>query len=122
RGNSMSVQTYTPNQTPITMTEKALAHLEKQIAKAGHGIGMRLGTKKNGCSGLAYTVDIIDAAEADDQIYQVSEQLIVAVSPKHFPFVQGTQIDFVKEGLNQHFKFINPNEKGGCGCGESFTV
>ena len=118
----MSVQTYTSSQTSISMTDAALAHLEKQIAKAGHGIGMRLGIKKTGCSGFAYTVDIIDAAAADDQISEVSPQWIVVVSPKHLPFVRGTQIDFVKEGLNCHFKFINPNEKGSCGCGESFTV
>jgi iron-sulfur cluster assembly protein len=103
----------------IQMTPAAIKHLQKQIEKRGKGIGMRLSLKKSGCSGYAYTMEIIDECSHQDKQFQVHETLILAIPTEDYPFLYGTTIDFVKEGLNSAFKFINPNEKHACGCGES---
>ncbi len=116
------VSIWQPEAAKITLTAAAIKHLEKQIKKQGHGIGMRFGVKKSGCSGFAYQVDLIDESAVDDKIFQVSDHLIIAVSTQHMPFLQGTEIDFIQEGVNQRFHFKNPNETASCGCGESFSV
>jgi iron-sulfur cluster assembly protein len=105
----------------ITLTQQAADHISRYIEKRGKGVGLRLGVKTTGCSGLAYKLDYVDEANADDQVF---EQLGVKVfvDPRSLPFLEGTQLDYSREGLNEGFKFSNPNEKASCGCGESFTV
>ena len=110
------------SETPITMTEAAIRHVKSQIAKRGSGIGVRLGVKKVGCSGYAYVVDFIDEPKADDHVYPVVDGLAVYVDPESLPFVRGTQLDYVRQGLNEGFEFNNPNVKDMCGCGESFSI
>ena len=117
---------YDPNkmseQDKIRLTEAAQQHLHAQIAKRGSGIGIRFGIKKSGCTGYAYTVDIIDETHADEHVFDISDDLLVAVKREHFLVVKGTLLDYIREGINTRFDYQNPNETGGCGCGESFTV
>jgi iron-sulfur cluster assembly protein len=106
---------------PITLTEKAAAHVNKNIQKRGKGVGLRLGVKTTGCSGLAYQLEYVDSIAAEDQMFE-SHGVKVFVDPKSLPYLEGTELDFVREGLNEGFKFQNPNVKDECGCGESFRV
>lgn len=117
-----TVSTWQPEAPKVTITEAAIQHLQKQIKKQGHGIGLRFGVKKSGCSGFAYQVDLIDATQDDDNIFPIADNLLLAVSNKHLPVLQGTEIDYIKEGINHRFQFNNPNETASCGCGESFSV
>ncbi len=105
----------------ITLTERAAAHVSNLLAKRGKGIGLRLGVKTVGCSGLAYQVDFADAIEPSDRKFE-SQGVIVLVDPKSLPALDGTVVDYAREGLNVAFKFSNPNVKASCGCGESFSV
>lgn len=105
----------------ITLTPKAAKRVQKFIANRGAGIGLRLGLKKSGCSGFAYVVDYADTLQDGDQVYE-SNGAKVIVNAKDLPYLGGTEIDFVREGLNETFQFRNPNEVGRCGCGESFAV
>ncbi len=105
----------------ITMTEKAAQHVRRSIEKRGKGVGLRLGVRTAGCSGLAYTLEFADEAQADDLLYE-SGGVLLLVDPKSHVYLDGTELDFVREGLNEGFKFRNPNVKAQCGCGESFTV
>ena len=91
-------------------------------AARGGGKGVRLDVKTTGCSGKSYVVDYVDETQPDDLIFQVDPSVIVCVAPSVFPMVKGTQIDYVRKGLNASFEFNNPNVKGACGCGESFTL
>ena len=84
-------------------------------------MGIRVGVKTSGCSGLAYVLEFVDDVEPEDQVF-TSHGVNVIVDPKSLAYLDGTEMDFVKEGLNEGFKFTNPNQKGECGCGESFTV
>lgn len=106
----------------ITMTDVAVAHVKAQIAKRGKGIGLRLGVKKVGCSGFGYVVDFLDEASPDDCVYPVAEGLAVYVDPDSLPYVRGTEVNYVRQGLNTGFEFNNPNVKAMCGCGESFNI
>lgn len=106
---------------PITLTEKAAAHVNKNIQKRGKGVGLRLGVKTTGCSGLAYQLEYVDVIAGEDQMFE-SHGVKVFVDPKSLPYLEGTELDFVREGLNEGFKFQNPNVKDECGCGESFRV
>lgn len=115
------VQIHTPS-AGITLTDAALAHLQKQISKRGSGIGIRLSLKKTGCSGLSYVMDIIDELTDSDKVFEAGPSLKIAVPHNDLPYLMGTEIDFVKQGLNQQFEYHNPNAKGSCGCGESFSV
>jgi len=117
----MTLQTYKP-QLDITMTEPALAKTRAEIARQGGGIGMRLGVAKSGCTGYMYTLDIAKQAHADDHVFKVSEDVCVVVDPQSLPMLQGTQIDYIKQGINAVFKFNNPNVQDQCGCGESFNI
>lgn len=105
----------------ITLTAQAADHINRHIEKRGKGLGLRLGVRLTGCSGMAYKLDYVDEPNPDDRVY---EQLGVKVfvDPKSLPFLEGTQVDYSREGLTEGFKFSNPNEKASCGCGESFTV
>jgi iron-sulfur cluster assembly protein len=105
----------------ITLTEQAAKHVSNFLAKRGKGIGIRLGVKTSGCSGMAYKLEFADAAEAEDMVFE-SHGLKVVVDPRSLPYIDGTELDYAKEGLNEGFKFNNPNIKDQCGCGESFTV
>ena len=91
------------------------------LAARGHGVGLRLGVRKTGCSGFAYVVNYADAAKADDVVFE-DRGVKVFVDPGSLSLIDGTVVDFVKQGLNEAFRFRNPNIKGECGCGESFSV
>ncbi len=105
----------------ITLTEKAAAHVNGFLQKRGKGIGLRLGVRTTGCSGMAYKLEFVDTADADDHIF-ASHGVQVFVDPKSLPYIDGMELDFAREGLNEGFKFNNPNVKDQCGCGESFNV
>ena len=106
---------------PVTLTENAAKHVTNYIAKRGRGMGLRLGVKTTGCSGLAYKIEFADNANPEDQQFE-SHGIKVLVDPKSLAYLEGTELDYTREGLNEGFKFTNPNEKDRCGCGESFHV
>ena len=112
------------NQTvePISLTPRAALRVKDTINQRGSGKGIRLVVKKTGCSGYTYIVEILDEEQTDDYIFPIEDGLFVAVSQTFFDLVKGTCIDYVHEGLNSGFRFTNPNQKGVCGCGESFTI
>jgi iron-sulfur cluster assembly protein len=105
----------------ITMTESAAKHIRNQIEKSGSGVGLRLGVKKSGCSGFAYVLDIAQEIQENDTIFE-SYGAKLLVDAESLPFLEGTELEYVKEGLGHVFKFNNPNVKNQCGCGESFAV
>ena len=105
----------------VTLTAQAADHVTRYIAKRGKGIGLRVGVRTTGCSGLAYKLEFADAAQEGDHQFE-SNGVKVLVDPKSLPYLDGTELDFAREGLNEGFKFNNPNVKDECGCGESFTV
>ena len=105
----------------ITLTERAAKHVRGSIEKRGKGIGIRLGVKTAGCSGLAYKLEFVDNAPESDCSYE-NHGVKVFVDAKSLVYLKGTTLDFVKDGLNEGFKFVNPNVTGECGCGESFQV
>ena len=106
---------------PVTLSEPAAKHVANFIAKRGKGLGVRLGVKTSGCSGLAYKLEFADVSLPEDIVFE-SHGVKVLIDPKSLPYLEGTQLDYTKEGLNEGFKFINPNVKDECGCGESFKV
>ncbi len=105
----------------VTMTEKAAMHVQRYIAKRGKGVGVRLGVKTTGCSGLAYKLEFVDEVLPEDQLFE-SYGVKLMIDPKSLAYLDGTELDYVREGLNEGFKFNNPKEKDRCGCGESFRV
>jgi len=105
----------------ITVTEKAARHVANYLAKRGKGMGVRFGVRTSGCSGMAYKLEFVDAANPEDHVFE-SHGVKVLVDPKSLPYIDGTELDFVREGLKEGFKFNNPNIKDQCGCGESFNV
>ena len=105
----------------ITMTERAAERVRNFLENRGKGIGIRLGVKTTGCSGMAYDIEFADEVEEFDEVFE-THGVKVIVNPKSLVYLDGTEVDFVKEGLNEGFKFTNPNEAERCGCGESFTV
>ena len=105
----------------ISLTQQAAQHISRHLAKRGSGLGLRLGVRLTGCSGMAYKWDFVDQADERDSVF-VAHGVKVFVDPKAMPFIDGTEIDYAREGLNEGFKFRNPNEAAACGCGESFTV
>jgi len=106
---------------PISLTPAAAERVRTFMANRGKGIGLRLGVKQTGCSGYAYVVSYADEVSARDVVFDVSDVKVV-VDAESLKYVDGTEIDFVRQGLNEAFKFRNPNVKGECGCGESFNV
>ncbi len=106
---------------PISLSESAARHVSNFIAKRGKGFGIRLGVKTSGCSGMAYKLEFVDNTETEDLVFE-SHGVKVVIDPKSLAYLDGTELDFVKEGLNEGFKFNNPNVKDQCGCGESFNV
>ncbi len=105
----------------VTMTSAAASHVQKYMEKRGKGIALRLGVRTTGCSGLAYKLEYADAINAEDTVFE-NHGVKVLIDPKSLPYLDGTELDFAREGLNEGFKFNNPNVKDECGCGESFTV
>jgi iron-sulfur cluster assembly protein len=105
----------------ITMTEAAAKHVQNFIAKRGKGVGLRIGVRTTGCSGMAYKLEFADVLSDDDVQFQ-SHGVTLLVDPKSLPYIEGMELDFQREGLNEGFKFNNPNVKNECGCGESFQV
>jgi len=105
----------------ISITENAATRVQDFLSKRGEGVGVRLGVKTTGCSGLAYTLEFVDDIEDSDRVFD-SQGVRIIVDSKSLVYLDGTELDFVKEGLNEGFQFNNPNVKDSCGCGESFTV
>jgi iron-sulfur cluster assembly protein len=105
----------------ITLTEAAAGRVKEFLDNRGKGIGLRLGVKTTGCSGMAYVVEFADAVEADDVVFE-DHGIKVIINPKSLVYLDGTELDYAREGLNEGFKFNNPNVKDMCGCGESFNV
>ena len=105
----------------ITLTERAADHITKFLTKRGKGIGLRLGVRTTGCSGMAYKLEFVDSSNDEDTVFE-SHGVKLFVDPKSIPYLEGIELDFAREGLNEGFKFNNPNERARCGCGESFTV
>jgi iron-sulfur cluster assembly protein len=105
----------------ITLTENAANHIEMFLRNRGKGLGLRLGVKTSGCSGLAYVLEFADEAADEDMIFE-DRGVKLLIDPKSLVYLDGTEVDFVREGLNEGFKFTNPNVKNSCGCGESFHV
>lgn len=105
----------------ISLTSSAADRIRTQLASRGKGIGLRLGVRKTGCSGFAYVVNFADEAAGNDHVFE-EHGVRVYVDDTSLGLIDGTTVDFVREGLNEAFRFRNPNVKGECGCGESFTV
>nr|UOZ97406.1 Iron-binding protein IscA [Cupriavidus sp.] len=105
----------------ISLTEAAAQHVTRFLEKRGKGEGIRLGVRTTGCSGLAYKLEFVDQVTHEDLRFE-SRGVRVFVDPKSLPYIDGTELDFAREGLNEGFKFNNPNVKSECGCGESFQV
>ena len=105
----------------ISLTESAATRIRTYLASRGHGVGLRLGVRKTGCSGFAYVVNYADGQQPDDVVFE-DRGVQVFVDAGSLKLIDGTIVDFVKQGLNEAFKFRNPNVKGECGCGESFSV
>ncbi len=105
----------------ITLTDKAADRVRNYLAKRGKGIGLRLGIKKTGCSGFSYVVNYADEVGTDDVIFSVDDVKVI-VDRQSLDIIDGTEIDYVREGLNEAFKFRNPQATGECGCGESFSI
>ncbi len=105
----------------ITLTQAAADRVKTFLEKRGKGAGLRLGVRTTGCSGMAYVIEYADDVEEGDTVYE-DKGVKVIINPKSLVYLDGTELDFAKEGLNEGFKFNNPNEKDRCGCGESFNV
>ena len=105
----------------ISLTSAAADRVRSFLGRRGHGVGLRLSVKKTGCSGFAYVVNYADEIGAEDIVFE-DQGVKVIVDRASLGFIDGTEVDFVKQGLNEAFRFRNPNVKGECGCGESFTV
>ncbi|WP_274571197.1 iron-sulfur cluster assembly protein IscA [Neisseria leonii] len=105
----------------ITLTENAARHIQNFLTKRGKGEGIRLGVKTSGCSGMAYNLEFVDEVQPEDRVFE-AYGVKVFVDPKSLVYLNGTELDYTKEGLQEGFKFQNPNVKDECGCGESFHV
>ena len=105
----------------ISLTETAATQIKKQLEKRGAGVGLKLGVKKSGCSGYAYTLDYADKLNEDDAVFE-DFGVKVIVSATDLEIIDGIELDYRREGINEAFQFNNPNVKGTCGCGESFSV
>lgn len=105
----------------ISMTETAASRVRDFLHNRGSGVGVRLGVKTSGCSGMAYVIEFVDEVEDTDEVFEEHGVKLI-VDQKSLVYLDGTQVDYTREGLNEGFKFTNPNANGECGCGESFTV
>ena len=105
----------------ITLTEPAAERVKAYLENRGKGIGLRLGVKTMGCSGMSYVLEFVDEINPEDEVFEHSGVTVI-VDPKSLVYLDGTELDYAKDGLNEGFEFNNPKEKAACGCGESFTV
>jgi iron-sulfur cluster assembly protein len=105
----------------ISLSDSAAQRVSDFLANRGKGLGLRVGIKTTGCSGLAYVLEFVDELQEGDEVFEEKGVKLI-VDAKSLVYIDGTELDFVKEGLNEGFKFNNPNQTGECGCGESFTV
>jgi iron-sulfur cluster assembly protein len=105
----------------ISLTESAADRVREYLERRGTGVGLRLGVKKTGCSGFAYVINYAEDVRQDDVVFE-DRAVTIVVDKGSLPLIDGTEVDFVRQGLNEAFKFRNPNVKGECGCGESFNV
>lgn len=105
----------------VSITENAAKQIKKQLAKRGQGVGLKLGVKQSGCSGYAYTIDYADAVNDSDVVFENFDVKVI-IAANDLQFLDGIELDFRREGINEAFRFDNPNVKGMCGCGESFSV
>ncbi len=105
----------------ISLTPSAARHVADQLASRGRGIGIRVGVKTTGCSGMAYVLEFVDKLDVGDQVFEECGVKII-VDPRSLAYIDGTEMDYVKQGVNEGFEFKNPNARGECGCGESFSV
>jgi iron-sulfur cluster assembly protein len=105
----------------ISMTPVAAQHIQRSLTARGKGEGIRLGVHTSGCSGMAYALEFVDEIASEDMVFE-SEGVKIIIDPKSLVYLEGTELDFVREGLNEGFKFNNPNARSECGCGESFSV
>ncbi|MBB2984017.1 iron-sulfur cluster assembly protein [Paraburkholderia tropica] len=105
----------------VSLTPAAARHVARSLQKRGSGVGLRVAVKTSGCSGFAYALEFVDTPNVEDRCFEAYGVTIV-VDPRSLPMLDGTELDFVREGLNEGFKFHNPNAKANCGCGESFAV
>ena len=105
----------------ITLSQSAADKVNKQLERRGKGLGIRVGVRTTGCSGLAYTLEYVDSPSVDDMSF-VSYGVHIFVDPKSLAYLNGVEVDWVRNGLNEGFEFSNPNERDRCGCGESFRV
>jgi iron-sulfur cluster assembly protein len=111
----------TTKRNMLTLTEKAVARVQELLKHRGKGLGIKLGVRTNGCSGMSYTLEFLDRVDETLAIYD-SNGIHVYIDPKHTIYLKGVEMDWVTKGLNSGFEFSNPNSKGECGCGESFRV
>lgn len=116
----MTVETFSPNDVNLSMTDKAIRHFQRQLENRSEK-AVRLWVKESGCSGFMYEMDFVDTPEVDDKTFEFGD-ITLYVSKDALPVLQGTEIDFVTEGVNSNIQFKNPNAKAMCGCGESFTL
>lgn len=105
----------------IQVTEVAAKKIVANLTKRGQGVGIRLGVRTTGCSGLAYVLEYVDTVNPEDVTYK-QDGFVIVVDPKSSVYLEGLEVDYVRQGLNEGFEFINPNEKDRCGCGESFRI
>ncbi len=105
----------------LTLTESAARHVQSQLDSRGRGLGIRLGVRTSGCSGMAYVLEFVDEQAPEDTVFE-DHGVKVFIDPKSLVYLDGTELDFVREGLNEGLQFRNPNVSAECGCGESFTV
>ena len=106
----------------VTMTDTARAHVRRYLDSRGSGVGVRLGVKTTGCSGLSYVLEVGDELQEGDETFECGDNIKVVIDSKSLVYLDGTELDYVKEGLNEGFEFRNPNVTAECGCGESFHV
>lgn len=105
----------------ITLTERAAGHVSRYMTRRGRGVGIRFGVKTSGCNGLSYTLEFVDTPNKDDLVFE-SYGVSVFTDPRSLPYIDGTELDYVLEGLQEGFRYNNPNLKSECGCGESFAI
>ncbi|MDJ0814267.1 MAG: iron-sulfur cluster assembly accessory protein [Woeseiaceae bacterium] len=105
----------------ISLTESAAERVSAYLVKRGHGVGLRVGVKPTGCSGYSYVVNYADEIEGNDVVFE-DRGVKIVVDPEALKLIDGTEVDFIKNGLNEAFSFRNPNVTGECGCGESFNI
>ena len=118
----MTVESFDPVQQAMSVPPKAIEHFKRQLVNHKEATGVRLSVKQSGCTGFMYVVDLVPAAQAEDVHYPLADVVELLVDKDSFSVVTGTRIDYVTEGVNRQLKFLNPNAKDYCGCGESFNV